>query len=81
MVEFSMQSGTSMACPHVSGIAALLKSVHPEWSPGAIKSAIMTTAYNVDNSRKNITRLADGKYATWFELGSGHVDPNKALHP
>ncbi|XP_026430635.1 subtilisin-like protease SBT1.4 [Papaver somniferum] len=81
MVEFSMQSGTSMACPHVSGIAALLKSVHPTWSPGAIKSAIMTTAYNVDNSRKNITRLADGKYATLFELGSGHVDPNKALHP
>ncbi|KAI3962694.1 hypothetical protein MKW92_006123 [Papaver armeniacum] len=41
----------------------------------------MTTAYNVDNSWKNITRLADGEYATPFELGSGHVDPNKALHP
>ncbi|KAI3914355.1 hypothetical protein MKW98_014962 [Papaver atlanticum] len=70
-----------MACPHVSGIAALLKSVHPSWSPGAMKSAIMTTAYNVDNSRENITRLADGKYARWFDLGSGHVDPNKALPP
>ncbi|KAI3863581.1 hypothetical protein MKW92_011906 [Papaver armeniacum] len=76
-----MESGTSMSCPHVSGIAALLKSVHPKWSPDAIKSAIMTTAYNVDNSWKNITRLADGEYATPFELGSGHVDPNKALHP
>ncbi|KAI3968361.1 hypothetical protein MKW92_042685 [Papaver armeniacum] len=80
-VKYNILSGTSMACPHVSGIAALLKSVHPTWSPGAIKSAIMTTAYNVDNSRKNITRLADGKYARWFELGSGHVDPNKALRP
>ncbi|KAI3954326.1 hypothetical protein MKW92_002473 [Papaver armeniacum] len=80
-LEFQMESGTSMSCPHVSGIAALLKSVHPEWSPDAIKSAIMTTAYNVDNSWKNITRLADGEYATPFELGSGHVDPNKALHP
>ncbi|KAI3914354.1 hypothetical protein MKW98_014961 [Papaver atlanticum] len=80
-VKYNLLSGTSMACPHVSGIAALLKSVHPKWSPAAIKSAIMTTAYTVDNSRKNITRLADGKYARWFELGSGHVDPNKALHP
>lgn len=41
--KFKFASGTSMACPHISAIVSLLKSIHPSWSPAAIKSALVTT--------------------------------------
>ncbi|KAJ4835143.1 hypothetical protein Tsubulata_033450 [Turnera subulata] len=80
-VEFNIISGTSMSCPHVSGIAALLRKSYPDWSPAAIKSALVTTAYNLDNSRQKIKDLASGKESTPFIHGGGHVDPNGALNP
>ncbi|CAM0877384.1 unnamed protein product [Alopecurus aequalis] len=80
-VTFNIISGKSMAAPQVSGIAALRKVARPKWSPAAIKSALMTTAYNVDNTGGVIRDMSMGKKAGPYELGAGHVDPNRALDP
>ncbi|KAL1547542.1 subtilisin-like protease 4 [Salvia divinorum] len=77
---FNMISGTSMSCPHLSGVAALLRSTHPDWSPAAVKSAIMTTA-DVVNLAKN--PIEDERFlpASVFATGSGHVNPSRAADP
>ncbi|CAM8892429.1 unnamed protein product [Rhodiola kirilowii] len=80
-MDFNIISGTSMACPHVTGIAALIKSVYPTWSPSAIKSAIMTTAVVLDKKRKYITADPSGRRAIPFDYGSGFVNPTRVLDP
>ncbi|GMH04140.1 hypothetical protein Nepgr_005979 [Nepenthes gracilis] len=79
--RFNIMSGTSMSCPHISGLAALLKAAHPDWSPSAIKSALMTTAYNQDNTKSPLQDAADGALSTPWAHGSGHVNPQKAMSP
>ncbi|CAJ1886451.1 unnamed protein product [Sphenostylis stenocarpa] len=68
---FNILSGTSMSCPHATATAAYVKSFHPDWSPAAIKSALMTTATPIKIS-DNFTLLGSG---------SGQIDPVKAVHP
>lgn len=70
-----------MSCPHISGLAALLKAAHPEWSPSAIKSALMTTAYTQDNTNSPLRDAAGGAPSTPWAHGAGHVNPHKAISP
>jgi subtilisin family serine protease len=73
-MDFNVYSGTSMSSPHVAGLAALLKDLHPTWSPMAIKSALMTSAYDVlDGPNTNPLVI--------FRQGAGHVKPNSAASP
>uniref|UniRef100_A0A5B6YR84 Subtilisin-like protease SBT1.3 n=1 Tax=Davidia involucrata TaxID=16924 RepID=A0A5B6YR84_DAVIN len=80
-VKFNILSGTSMSCPHVSGVAALLKASHPEWSPAAIKSALMTTAYVHDNIHNPLKDASTGEPSNPYDHGAGHINPLKALEP
>ncbi|GLJ48840.1 hypothetical protein SUGI_1030060 [Cryptomeria japonica] len=81
LVKFNIISGTSMSCPHVSGLAALLKAAHPEWSPAAIKSALMTTAGVIDKKGLPILDSATNISADVFATGAGHVNPENAAYP
>ena len=67
-------SGTSMSSPHMAGAAALLRQLYPNWSPAAIKSALMTTTTGV--------KLASGAddLDRWG-YGAGHMNPNVAAAP
>jgi subtilisin family serine protease len=76
--NFDVISGTSMSSPHIAGLAALLKSENPNWSPMWIKSALMTTAVDTDNTGGHIQRVGD---ATPFDYGNGHVVPKSSFRP
>jgi subtilisin family serine protease len=77
---FNVISGTSMATPHVAGVVALVKKAHPDWSPAAIKSAIMTTSSAVDNDGHQIMD-EEHRNASFYAVGAGHVIPTRAVDP
>ncbi|KAM4104448.1 hypothetical protein ACJW30_06G158300 [Castanea mollissima] len=70
--SYNIISGTSMSCPHGSGAAAYIKSLHPTWSPAAIKSALMTTAVPMSPEESS---------GAEFAYGSGNINPHKGANP
>ncbi|MEU9329663.1 S8 family serine peptidase [Streptomyces canus] len=74
-----LMSGTSSSAPQVAGLALVLRSLHPDWSPAEVKSALMTTATTTDNDGEPIRR--SGAAATPFDYGAGHVVPTSAADP
>ncbi|KAK9748542.1 hypothetical protein RND81_02G065400 [Saponaria officinalis] len=78
--RFNLLSGTSMACPHASGIVANVKSQYPTWSPAAIRSAIMTTAIQMNNLKETIA-TETAQAGTAYDYGAGEVSPTGGLQP
>ncbi|XP_076881550.1 subtilisin-like protease SBT2.4 [Bidens hawaiensis] len=83
--NFGLVSGTSMAAPHIAGIAALIKQRYPSWSPSMIASAMATTASVYDNRGQPIMAQGQGIYSlqrsTHFDHGAGLVRPAQAIDP
>jgi subtilisin family serine protease len=69
-------AGTSMSSPHIAGSAALLFALHPDWSAGEVKSALMTTAKVAGVVKEDGTTQADP-----FDFGAGRVDLTEAGNP
>lgn len=72
--EYDLYSGTSMAAPHIAGLAAFIQGIHPDWTPQDIQSAMMTTA--------KPTKDAEGATSTdALAQGAGIVNPKQFLDP
>ncbi|MGW1047178.1 S8 family serine peptidase [Streptomyces sp. NPDC002547] len=67
--QYDAYSGTSMASPHVAGSAAILRAEHPDWSPGAVASALRTTATDTVGTTSPLAQ------------GSGMQAPDRAADP
>ncbi|HEY7069241.1 MAG TPA: S8 family serine peptidase [Acidimicrobiales bacterium] len=68
-------AGTSMASPHVAGAAALLMDLHPDWTPGQVRSALQLTA------NTNVVKTDTVTPADPFDVGSGRIQVDAAAHP
>ncbi|GLU11525.1 hypothetical protein SLE2022_282640 [Rubroshorea leprosula] len=73
-VKYSVLSGTSMACPHAAAAAVYVKTIHPDWSASAIKSALMTTTSFIEpNSQLDPSQ--------GISFSPGNINPAKAINP
>ncbi|KQL33048.1 hypothetical protein AN960_21795 [Bacillus sp. FJAT-25509] len=67
--SYASMDGTSMATPHVAGVAALLLQSHPEYSVADVKAALMNTADPLKGRTYHVN-----------EVGAGRVDAYEAVH-
>ncbi|WP_343787107.1 S8 family serine peptidase [Dokdonella soli] len=70
--NYGLFSGTSMSSPHLAGSGALVRAVHPSWSPMEVKSALQTTATLTGTKEDGTTQWAVD------DVGGGRVDLTKA---
>ncbi|MEO8625921.1 MAG: S8 family serine peptidase [Candidatus Limnocylindrales bacterium] len=68
-------AGTSMSSPHAAGVAALLKAAHPSWTPGQIKSAMMTSAV------QDVVKEDGSTPSDPFDRGAGSIRADRADDP
>jgi subtilisin family serine protease len=66
---FGLMSGTSMASPHVAGAGALMRAVHPDWTPAEVQSALMMTSWTTNLLKEDGVTPADP-----FDVGAGRLD-------
>ncbi|NBD23007.1 S8 family serine peptidase [Paenibacillus glycinis] len=68
---YSKLSGTSMATPHVAGLALLIKQAHPDWTPTDIRAALANTAETLSNE--------EGTQYDVYSQGAGRVNVIRAI--
>ncbi|TQR15256.1 S8 family serine peptidase [Psychrobacillus lasiicapitis] len=67
---YDRKTGTSMATPHIAGIAALVKQANPDWNAFDVKVALSNTAKVLNKSKYDV-----------FAQGAGRVNAYAAAHP
>jgi hypothetical protein len=72
---FMAIAGTSMSSPHAAGVSALVRAAHPTWTPGQVKSALMTSSIQEVLKPDGLTP------ADPFNMGAGSIRADRAIHP
>ncbi|MBW8192212.1 S8 family serine peptidase [Neiella marina] len=77
-IPYVVMSGTSMSSPHVAGALALIHSVHPDWTPAQVQSAVMGTAHRLTYTDDEGT--GDKVRSDFFSQGAGSIRIQDAIH-